>query len=443
MIVTHKTFAKPGAAGEGKLPSSPSAKNESKSLIAIAFPERATAVFVSALGIGMLLLMLPTFFSDRLRLDASQSNLILCTGLALVLVAFGGQATLRVGGLIMAGSVAIAAGLFYFLNNETKQHYAAGTIDNVDAKKYDIALKSTNNIVGAIRNNHANLSRSRYIFIVSRKEVEGNFIEIQLTNKQTEGEVVAHVGINHLIGAYGSSRRLDWELRQRTIDGDVVFEVWDRNAKQVISGTQTAQRNGLIGSDTSRIAFSFVGMAWAQMEPSPTREQIPELLGQLKTDDTVVRRASRDVLSTVRAEHIPLLISTLKNDYNNYRTKLGVSVALTEMLRKDKARAKDVSNNLTIEDLGLLLTMAGDLDRTIRAYATEFLFDLGDTRLAKLAIAKAQETLDTKARYNQLFAIQDSWRKLKDEDRKELVPALQKLRESSGEQTRELIDKLK
>jgi hypothetical protein len=69
----------------------------------------------------------------------------------------------------------------------------------------------------------------------------------------------------------------------------------------------------------------------------------------------------------------------------------------------DKKRAPDLRGRLADGDIAHLVTAAGDSDRTVRVYATEFLVDLGDRRATKLAIRQAATTSDGNARYNWLL----------------------------------------
>src|SRR5712691_4194344 len=84
-------------------------------LIQIAFPQQATLVFFAAIALGLLLILLPTIFRSYFAVNGTQSNLVLCIGAALLLAAFGGQATVRIGTIIMAGAAGVALGLFAYL----------------------------------------------------------------------------------------------------------------------------------------------------------------------------------------------------------------------------------------------------------------------------------------------------------------------------------------
>jgi HEAT repeat protein len=112
------------------------------------------------------------------------------------------------------------------------------------------------------------------------------------------------------------------------------------------------------------------------------------------------------------------------------------------MLRADKDRRTQISSKLNENDLNKLLDAAGDPDRTVRIYATEFLFDLGDKRATKLAIPRAAKTNDDDARYNWLLLSQEGWSMLTQAEIDELEGPYKEAYERSGPKTKKLFDKL-
>jgi hypothetical protein len=169
---------------------------------------------------------------------------------------------------------------------------------------------------------------------------------------------------------------------------------------------------------------------------------VPLMLARLKADDAATRRGARGALSQAPIDSIRLIMNTLHRESSNYQVRLGICVALTEMLRADKNRAASISSKLTELDLNKILDAAGDADRTVRVYAAEFLFDLGDARTTKLAIQRAAATSDENARYNWLLVSQDGWRKLSAAEKTTLTTPLNKAKRRSGQKTLKLFDKL-
>jgi len=88
------------------------------SLINTVFPEKANSVFIAALILGVTFIGVPLIGRYWLSIEPYQVNLAICLGVALILSAFGAQATLRIGGLILAGTAAIVIGLYQILENQ-------------------------------------------------------------------------------------------------------------------------------------------------------------------------------------------------------------------------------------------------------------------------------------------------------------------------------------
>lgn len=200
-----------------------------------------------------------------------------------------------------------------------------------------------------------------------------------------------------------------------------------------------------IGRTTRNTTDPFlISTAFAQ---ETSQVDVPLMLRRLKADDTATRRSARDALSHASLDSIPVIMDAFRRESTHdepmvYQVKLGVCVALAQMLRADKSRGPAISGKLSEDDLNSLLDAAGDLDRTVRVYATEFLFDLGDTRTTKLAIRRAATTTDDNARYNWLFVAQDGWRKLTGADKAALADSLNEAKRRSGANTLPLFEKL-
>lgn len=91
----------------------------------------------------------------------------------------------------------------------------------------------------------------------------------------------------------------------------------------------------------------------------------------------------------------------------------------------------------------LLLEAAGSKDRTLRIYASEFLYDLGDPEMSRQALALAAKTDDENARYNWLLVAQGGWHKLDAAQKQAAGADLGAAHAASGPETRKLFDKLK
>jgi len=84
---------------------------------------------------------------------------------------------------------------------------------------------------------------------------------------------------------------------------------------------------------------------------------------------------------------------------------------------------------------------AVDPDRTIRIYASEFLYDLADPRVVQIALdllASASED----GRYNLILVIEGAYKYLPTDQRSAVAGRLREFRPKVGSRTQELIDRV-
>ena len=413
--------------------------HNTSTLIQTAFPRQPTIVFFTAIVVGLLFISMTTIFRQYFAVNGMQSNLVLCIGAALVLAAFGGQATVRIGGIIMAGVAAVALGLFIYLQHSSSDLYLQGRIRGFDYDAYQsLEIKQKNSILGQLVLNTNSIKRCHYDFAIFKQEIDSNFVTVALTSRESPYERELRVRTCDFESAFGGHQRLEWELIERNDGSGNILTLVD------LSKNKTIAREGELIFGTSATAITPLGLtlindAFAQ---DGSAINVLLMLKMLKVDDTSTRRAARDALSQAPFDQIPVIMETLRRETSNYRVKLGICVALAEMLRAHKKEAAEISSKLTLDDLNMILDAAGDPDRTVRVYATEFLFDLGDTRTTKLAIPRAAGTSDDNARYNWLLVSQEGWRKLSPEEKAALSAQLNMAKKGSGKKTLQLFEKL-
>lgn len=418
-------------------------KGDDKRLIQIAFPQQANVIFWTATILGLALIGLPTIFRSHFALNGTQSNLVVCLGAALVLGAFGGQATVKIGSVIMAGVAAMAFGLFVYLQNISGSLFLKGSVHAFDYDKYEgLEMIQTNRLLGRITQNNANPQRSRYDFVLFKEELDDQIIEISLTRRDTKTEQLLLVDVGELASAFGERTRLEWELRevkveQEEVEQEKVLALWTRSPEREIAREKVV---GVQRTATNSTGWVLISPAFAQGVPG--KIDVALMLERLKSDDTATRRDARTALAKAPIESVPTIMQACREQFRDYRVKLGICVALTEMLRADKKRAPDLRARLTNDDIAHLVSAAGDSDRTVRVYATEFLVDLGDRRATTLAIHQAATTSDDNARYNWLLVAQAAWAELDKAEKKDLADVLAPAKQTSGPKTKGLFDKL-
>jgi hypothetical protein len=372
----------------------PDTDRERQTLIQTVFPQQATAVFIAALVVGALVIVLPLVFGSYLSIGGVEAKLLLCLGIALILAAFGGQATVQVGKIIMAGVAGIFFGLFAYLNWTTRNDYVLGSISGIDSAKYEIALTTKDDILGTLNIPGTSVSRARYDFVVFKSDLDVDAVDVVVSIKRSDDnpfsglERVARVPNFRFERRFATGRRLDWQLVEAIADDDIRFEIRDRSSAEVISaGARQARqiRHAAVAVDTASRFIDAAGRVLpAALIPGAQAQeassQVATLLTQLKSDDTGLRRGARDALANLAPKDVPVLMAALRKEQDVYRVRLGIVVALSNMVRKGKAQAQALSRQLTDADIALLRKLASDPDRTVQIYAKRFLSDLGDPR---------------------------------------------------------------
>ncbi len=359
----------------------------------------------------------------------------------------------------MAGVAAIAAILFGVLevrrgHDEERRiseiqaqakQYVRGNIHDVPSEDYLVSLKFGRSVLGA-----TDVHQKQFSFAVFQDEAqEANIASLRLES-YGDGRVIS-IGIptSCITGAMGQAP-LDWQLAE--VAGG--YEVRDRRSQMRSIGTwgtNKAPEPCVFAQTTSapqfpRILSALIGEAHAQTanpiddpSPEPPAIDLADIIADLNSDITEIRRSARDALSLAPAEQVPEILAAANVEGETYRTRLGVTVALTEMLRRDKSQREAIIPVLTDDDRHALLKLAADPDRTLRIYSTEFLFDLGDPAVTELAIPMAAETDDDVARYNWIFVAQDGWWRLDTDAKTALADDLTTVFDKSGSQTKALL----
>ncbi|MGN7867629.1 caspase family protein [Paracoccus sp. 22332] len=112
---------------------------------------------------------------------------------------------------------------------------------------------------------------------------------------------------------------------------------------------------------------------------------LDDLIASLESDDANKRRGARDSLAAAGLDAVSALMA-VDREAASYRFELGAVVALTELLRSDKSLRGEISRRLDQDDVDWLVGLSARTDRTMRIYASEFLYDLGDPRVVDPAI---------------------------------------------------------
>jgi hypothetical protein len=311
---------------------------------------------------------------------------VICCGLGIVLGAFGATALVKLQGLTIAGTAAIAVALYYFLI-ETAPNHLRISVSNVPANM-TATLKLDHNYPGARLAGR----RNQVDFFVVERDLKVRTVELDVAG--ADGELpLTCFSSDHVVRLLGTGRTTEWQISadqsKLTIDGATVVDM------TCADGPRPGNQANLV-----QLIPLLINPAFAQ---APL-ETIETYLGDLSSEDSGLRRAARSGLAAWGLEAIPKMMEVWRAEPTHYRNALGVVVALTEFLRDNKDQRKDVAALLTDEDFALLIDAIGHPDRTMRIYATEFLFDLGAARLAGSLPHKFPE-MSNDGKFNAVFVL--------------------------------------
>lgn len=396
---------------------------------------RAGPVFKFGLATGFALIILGGMSMTFSLASIFVEILLFCSGLSIILGAFGSTAKINIQGqsIVLVGVAAITAILFTVLIEKMDDRYVRIKIKG-DIKDSNIELIGDESYFGAPR-----LRERSYDFIIFGQEIPPN-LELYII-KQEEEIPFSCISASAIKPHLASGRTLQWQFdRNKGI-------LLDATSKKVIANVgpcQETKENLFSSLDFIKRRsdfFEIIPSAFANENSLESSANFSFLFEQLKSDISHTRREARAML----ANKGPLLVSPamayLANTYNDYRIKLGIIVSLTEMIRTNKHNRADIIKTLTEKDLALLIEFAADPDRTIRIYASEFLYDLGDPRAINLAINKLSTTSEN-GRYNLILVTKGSMPFATIKHKKIAAEQLLRIKSPDTPKTNELIDQV-
>jgi hypothetical protein len=374
-------------------------------------------------GIGLLAVGLLTLFA--VATPYIVSLLVICSGLGIIFGAFGSLAVIQYKGLVVAGVAAISMALLvlvFYLS----EGFLRIRLDG-DVRGARITLNGDEEYPGADR-------KSSFEFFVVDDDIQVDRLALMIETTDATTSVKSEYNFECIpakaIRAHiGRGQTLQWRF--------------DRN-EGVLTGVDGVKKLqvGPCKDDDAEPVASFdpgsllpASSAWAQ------DLSIDQLLLDLESDSTSVRRDARNALAALGESAVRPMMDRWAKYSANYRIRLGVSVALAGFLREKPDSRGAVSVLLTEQDFHLLTAAVIDADRTLRVYATEFFYDLKDARL--LAVAKgAFRGASDEGKYNLVVALKGTVPALSNDLKIDLKATLDTWRPGVGAKTQALIDEV-
>lgn len=416
---------------------------DSDSLIVIDFKQPLLPLTWLAIAVGIMLIACSIGSTRWLTSPPYVANLLLAAGVAIVLAAFGGQAAVRGKGQVFAGVAAIAVGLLALLTYEErglrsdtnrklelqKKSYLMGSISGLPLETYDVKLKVDNFVPSRHR---ADLERFEFVIFKSDLDRSGP-ASLDIDNKDDEAEAMNfEIKQECLVGFLGQEQPLIWRFgRMDNVnvikEGDTIIAAEFGGDVKVGSCLTAPTHVSNVESDWG--LFDWVSSAFAG-SMKIDRATLDRALRNLQSKDPDVRRSARLIVSNAEPEEVGYILKyvrdRLKQTPDIYHTKLGVSLALTEMLRRNKS----LRDRMKFEtaDLDMLLDFAGSANRTLRIYAGEFLYDLENPAVARLALPRAVTATNDDARYNWILVSKGGWLRMSKAEKDQLKSTIDQLR---------------
>jgi len=155
----------------------------------------------------------------------------------------------------------------------------------------------------------------------------------------------------HMGKKWEESAQWDFDCPHRIVkDGDTVIFKRARDQSDDIILPKKAELSSY------RWAGIFNVAADAQpIENSDNALDLAISVRNLTDDDPRVRRNARDLLIALGPISVPPMLQSWQKEPTDYKTKLGVVIVLNDMLRNNTNIARKVSDNLSDDDIRLLV----------------------------------------------------------------------------------------
>ena len=359
-------------------------------------PSQTTAIFFWGLIVGGLLVLTYITTNTFGIIDFVPNSLILATGLGIIVFAFGTRAILRVSGVVIAGAGAVAGAFFGALIYFTAQEFVEIEISGPRVKGATIDIRAASNVVGVSQD-------QVYHFVAFDRDTHKSSFDITFNGKDADGKITeVHyncIDMSLIRRGLGKGVTLGWRIGGNLDAISISGQNFHRDDECQSTGKVFASAINIFG----------IGSALAQA----TSPDIQAAIDQLVSYATPARRDSRSALASFGLPMIQPLLAAMHSN-SSYQMQLGGSVALTLFLRDNKNEAADAAARLNDSDFSLLVDLASNTDRTIRIYASAFLFDLGSGEVVEPAVKKINDLVTQTPRnddgiYNLVLVLQGAY----------------------------------
>lgn len=387
-------------------------------------PRWADPIFRAGLMVGAGLFVVGIVCQTFNLIAPTLSILVICSGLGIIFGAFGSTAVINYKGVVIAGVAAVAIALLLIVDWVMRESLVRLEVDG-DVRGARLELFGDSAYPGADHGGR------RFEFFIIGNQITKERLSLVVTLPVSEAERAARGGAREIIFDCIPSTAIT-----RFIGGGRTLQ-WRFDAeREMLTGVEGGPvRSGPCIEADDGPGFASLGVLGAAHAQDAS---IDQLLADLESESTAIRREARERLSAMGVAAVVPMMTYWEAHPDSYPVRLGVSVALTEFLRGHKGDRRAVAALLTDNHLELLAMAAGDPDRNLRIYASEFLYDLGDKRVVPIAVGLFDAASDD-GRYNLIVVIRGAVPDLSPEEKAALADRLNAWQGMVGPNTRELI----
>jgi hypothetical protein len=401
-------------------------------------PEHASPVFKFGLVVGFALLLLgglPMMFAPS---NWIVETFIICTGLSIILGAFGANAKIGFMGEsgVLLGVAAIAVAVFVILIDQMSDRYVHIKLsgDVKEAQVKSVELVGDHQYPGGMLR-----AQDSWDFFIFGKEIKSPTINLRIVFLGGD-DLEADFGCidsNNIVPFLASGQTLHWNYSKK---GNRLVDVKSKNVVGKIGCEDEAAFAQVLPAKSGGFSFGFISAAFAD-DRGVEAEGLADLILQLDSESTYLRRAARDQLGAKGEVAIKPLLQSFSKDGSSYRTQLGALVALNKIAMKKEVSIDQLKSELTPADIENLVQAANHSDKTMRVYASEFLYRLADARIIDPAL-KSIPSSSKDGKYNLLLVVSGSLSSANEDQKKEVSSKVVEFKEAGADKTNGLIDRV-
>ena len=400
---------------------------------------RAGPIFKYGLATGFALILLGGMSLGLSLTNSFLEILIVCAGLGIILGAFGSTARVTIPGqsIVLVGVAALAVALFILLMREMDDRYVHVKIGG-DVEGSQIDFVGDRSYLGAFQQ-----SERTYDFIIFGKEIRRPVLSLYITLPDGTERPFECIEIDELKPYLASGKTIEWSFNN---ENSTLINIKNRHRIAEVGPCREdisplGDTASLYEKSQFSSVFNLFSTALATSDTVSMPQDTKVFIKQLESSASYMRRDARSQLAKKGIPVVEPLLDKLSEEPLTYRSQLGVIVALTEMMRENKPYRTEIIKKIKDEDLKRLVDASADEDRTIRIYASEFLYDLGDPRAIPIAFDRFPSA-SANGRYNLLLVIKGAVPFALDEQQADVIKRVVALKSEESPKTNALIDSI-